>query len=209
MTRDSERRRADRRRVRVAVRAWNREMDVRGYTSDVSTTGLYMEMHSPPKVGAQLHLLLTFQDAEFVTEASVARVVRVAPEVARVVRSGVGFRFLSLSEIVQKLFSSEKEQHGFAESHDLQVDLTNIAVLETVLQNEVRQGGLFVETSTPYKRDQEVTLRILLPSPHPFLEVKGKVIHIMEKPMQGVGVQLLDTKTLPLILVEVLKKCHK
>ena len=206
MTRASERRRAERRRVRVAVRAWNRDMDVRGYTSDISTSGLYMEMHSPPKVGAQLHLQLTFQDTEFVTEARVARVVRVAPEVARVVRGGVGLQFLALSESLHKLFANEKTQHGYDDSRDLKVDLTNIAVLETVLQNEVRQGGLFVETSEPYQRDQEVVLRILLPSPHPILEVKGKVIHIMENPRKGVGIQLLDPKTLPLILGEVLNK---
>ncbi len=209
MTRSSERRQAERRRVRVAVRVWNKDIDVRGYTSDISTTGLYMEMHSPPKAGTQVHLQLNFQNAEFVTEAEVARVVKVTPDIARVVRSGVGLHFLSVSEVVQKLFVNEKDQHGYAESPDLKVDLTNIGVLESVLTNEVRQGGIYVETSGTYQRDQEVTVRILLPDPHPVLEVKGKIIHVMEKPTPGVGIQLLDGKTVALILGEVLSKNKK
>ena len=184
-----ERRGALRRRARIRVRFWNDELEGTGYSSDISSKGLFVETRKLSAIGTRVHVELTLKDRPFFLECVIVRQRRSAHNLMLVVKSGIGLQLVSLHEVIRSLVSASEKSSSQSE---LRVDLSDPATLEKVYHSEISRAGVFVATEAKLARDQDVTLILVLPEPHGEYEVRGQVVHIMEQPVQGLGVKLIE-----------------
>jgi Tfp pilus assembly protein PilZ len=184
-----DRRKTARRRCRVRVRFWNDELEGSGFTCDISSSGMYIETDMKLEQGTRLHFELKLETGAFFAEGVIARTIKVHRTVRPVMKPGVGVRFMDLTEAIRKV-SNETPPHD-----GLELDLSDIAKLATVYVRDIKRGGLFVTVEKPPEVESTVTIRVLLPEPHGFIEVRGVVIHVMEDP-SGVAINLLEVDQL-------------
>jgi len=99
------RRRAARRARRVQVHFWKHgeATSYVGYTTNISMTGMFVATNSPLPPGARIRVEVVERDRGFMVEGVVAHARKVRAEPARVTRSGMGVRFLSVEELVREL----------------------------------------------------------------------------------------------------------
>lgn len=180
-----DRRKNARRRCRLRVRFWNDELEGSGFTCDISRGGMYVETDVKLEKGTRLHFELKLETGSFFAEGVVARKISVPRSVRPVMKAGVGVRFMDLTEAIRKVSSDPEPYDG------LELDLTDLAELVTVYVRDIKRGGLFVPAEKPPEVQSIVTIRLLLPEPHGSIEVRGEVIHVMERP-SGVGISLLE-----------------
>ena len=180
-----DRRKSTRRRHRVRVRFWNDEIEGTGFTGDISNSGMYIETDAKLDKGTRLHFELKLETGAFFAEGVVARTFKVPRTVRPVMKPGVGVRFMDPTEAIRKV-SNETPPHD-----GLELDLTDLAKLATVYVRDIKRGGLFIPAEKPPEVDSTLTVRLLLPEPHGFIEVRGVVIHVMEDP-SGAAINLLE-----------------
>ena len=192
------RRRGLRKAARLATRFWNDEIDARGFTSDMSTSGVFVVTREPLVARMHLHLEFELRSGPFLAEGVVVRVVKASTAVQSVVKPGVGIRLLGLLE---EFHETRADDAGAGEM--LEMDLTDTEVLVTTFVRDIKRGGLFILTDDPPKPDSTVDIRIKLPSPHSDVHARGVVIHVMDRP-SGVGVQLLGIDELREQLAKVI-----
>jgi Tfp pilus assembly protein PilZ len=99
------RRRSARRPRRVQVTFWKRgeEHGYPGYTTNISTTGMFIGTGSPFPPGTRLRIEVLDREHGFMVEGMVAHARRIRGELARLAQSGMGVRFLSVEELVREL----------------------------------------------------------------------------------------------------------
>lgn len=99
------RRRSARRPRRVQVTFWKRgeEHGYPGYTTNISTTGMFIGTGSPFPPGTRLRIEVLDREHGFMVEGMVAHARRMRGELARLAQSGMGVRFLSVEELVREL----------------------------------------------------------------------------------------------------------
>lgn len=99
------RRRAPRRARRLQVRFWKpgEPHAFTGYTTNLSTTGMFVATNSPLPQGARIRIEVVERDRSFVMEGVVAHARRVRSELMRISQSGMGVRFLTVEELVREL----------------------------------------------------------------------------------------------------------
>lgn len=108
------RRRAVRRARRVQVHFWKRGEPAvyTGYTTNISTTGMFIATNSPVPQGARIRIEIMDHDRGFMVEGVVAHARRIRGDLARLQLSGMGVRFLSVEELVRELIPAA---HGVEE----------------------------------------------------------------------------------------------
>lgn len=101
----SSRRRAIRRPRRVQVHFWRQGDPTShvGYTTNISTTGMFVATNSPLASGARIRVELIDRDRGFMVEGVVAHAKKLQAELARLGQSGMGVRFLTVEELVREL----------------------------------------------------------------------------------------------------------
>lgn len=179
-----ERRQGVRKRARLRVRFWNEEIEGSGFTADISTGGLFLETGKKLTPRTRLHLEIELKSGSFYCEGVVARVLKASREVRPVIKPGVGIRFVGLLEAFHQLTAGPA-------TNELEMDLRDPAKLATVYVRDIKRGGLYIPTDDPPAVDTTVTVRLVLPDPHPSIDARGVVIHVMSEP-SGIGIQLLD-----------------
>ncbi len=99
------RRRATRRARRVQVHFWRQGEPTSyvGYTTNISTTGMFIATNSPIPSGVRVRVEVLDRDRGFMVEGVVAHARKVRAELAAVTQSGMGVRFLSVEELVREL----------------------------------------------------------------------------------------------------------
>ena len=99
------RRRATRRARRVQVHFWKQGEPTSyvGYTTNISTTGMFVATNSPVPSGTRVRVEVIDRDRGFVVEGVVAHARKVRAELASITQSGMGVRFLSVEELVREL----------------------------------------------------------------------------------------------------------
>lgn len=100
------RRRAVRRPRRVQVHFWRHGEPTAyiGYTTNISTTGMFIATNSPIPSGARVRVEIVDRDRGFMVEGIVAHARKMRSDLARLSQSGMGVRFLSVEELVRELF---------------------------------------------------------------------------------------------------------
>ena len=99
------RRRAVRRPRRVQVQFWKRgESHIYpGYTTNISTTGMFLATNSPQPPGTRLRVEVLEGDRGFVVEGVVAHARKTRSDLMRMTQPGMGIRFLAVEELVREL----------------------------------------------------------------------------------------------------------
>lgn len=100
-------RRDDKRRARrVAVRFWKKGEDKprSGFTTNISKGGMFIGSNLVHGRGTRLRIEVLDPGSSFMVEGVVARAIRTQPAMQRVRPSGMGIRFLQVSELVAELF---------------------------------------------------------------------------------------------------------
>jgi len=210
-----DRRRSKRHRVRLRVRYWNDYGEHTGFTADVSGTGLFVETNRVLPPGTRMHLDVETPDGSFLAEGVVARVVRASTLVKPVKMGGLGLRLVGLEEAIQAAAPSAVSAPAEVPALEaprapreltgvpLELDLRDRQALSLVFERDVKQAGLYVRTESPPARDSQVVVRLLLPPPHPPVEVEGTVVQVMAQP-RGVAVQIRDVDPLAATLSAIL-----
>jgi len=83
-----ERRRMSRRRISLKVRFSNEEFEARGFSENLSTSGMFVETKLSLPPGTRLHVEIELDGKPFFCECSVVRCVRADPNVAPVIKGG-------------------------------------------------------------------------------------------------------------------------
>src|SRR5918996_237440 len=99
------RRRSVRRLRRVQVQFWRRGelQSYPGYTTNISTTGMFLATNSPQPPGTRLRIEVMNGDQGFIVEGVVAHARRTRGDMMRLSQPGMGVRFLSVEEMVREL----------------------------------------------------------------------------------------------------------
>ena len=100
-------RRDDKRRARrVAVRFWKKgeEKPRSGFTTNISNGGMFIGSSLVHGRGTRLRIEVLDPGSSFMVEGVVARAIRTQPALQGVRPSGMGIRFLQVSELVAELF---------------------------------------------------------------------------------------------------------
>lgn len=99
------RRRSTRRARRVQVQFWKRgePHPYPGYTTNISTTGMFIATRSPLPQGTRVRVEVLDRDRGFMVEGMVAHARKVRGELMRISQPGMGIRFLNVEELVKEL----------------------------------------------------------------------------------------------------------
>ncbi|HXU33953.1 MAG TPA: PilZ domain-containing protein [Thermoanaerobaculia bacterium] len=102
----SNRRESDRVVRRLPVRFWRvgEERSVTGYTTNISTTGMFVVTHQPLPKAARIRVEVLDPRSGFIVEAEVAHAHKVSLELSALGPSGMGVRFLPIETLVRELF---------------------------------------------------------------------------------------------------------
>jgi hypothetical protein len=98
-------RRSVRRPRRVQVQFWKRgePQVLPGYTTNISTTGMFVATTSPQAPGTRLRIEVIDGNHGFMVEGVVAHARKVRGDMMRLTHPGMGIRFLSVEELVREL----------------------------------------------------------------------------------------------------------
>jgi hypothetical protein len=99
------RRRSVRKPRRVQVQFWRRgeAQASPGYTTNISTTGMFLATTSPQPPGTRLRIEVMDGQHGFIVEGVVAHARKVRGDMMRITQPGMGIRFLSVTELVREL----------------------------------------------------------------------------------------------------------
>ena len=79
-----------------------------GYTTNISTTGMFIATRSPLPQGTRVRVEVLERDRGFMVEGVVAHALKVRGELMRISQPGMGIRFLSMEELVRELIPGVK-----------------------------------------------------------------------------------------------------
>jgi hypothetical protein len=99
------RRRSVRRPRRVQVQFWRRgePQAFQGYTTNISTTGMFLATTNPQPPGVRLRVEVMEGSHGFIVEGVVAHARKIRGDLMRLSHPGMGIRFLSVEELVREL----------------------------------------------------------------------------------------------------------
>lgn len=187
---EKRRRRRFARRLQVSYWLEGEEHARQGYTTNVSTTGAFIATNAPLAPGSRLRVEFHV-DKGFYVEAVVTHAARVSASLQSIRSSGMGIRFLTISELIGGLLpvGREHETEAIGESSRKRavadvdggddrptsrrsqhqttytVGFRNVAYLLDAIDNEITFGGVFVPTDSPAGLQEEVRIALALPAP--------------------------------------------
>jgi len=99
------RRRSVRKPRRVQVQFWRRgeSQAYTGYTTNISTTGMFLATTGPQPPGTRLRIEIMDGHHGFVVEGLVVHARKVRGDMMRLTHPGMGIRFLNVAELVREL----------------------------------------------------------------------------------------------------------
>ena len=102
---DMSRRRAARRARRLQVHFWKQGEThaYPGYTTNLSTTGMFIATTSPFPQGTRVRIEVMDRGRSFMLEGVVAHARKIRGELMRISQTGMGVRFLTVEELVREL----------------------------------------------------------------------------------------------------------
>ncbi len=186
-----EKRRNRRYARRVRVRFGDKGFSHAGFTSDVSSTGLFVVTGNMFPVKTRLHLEVTTEnERQLFFEAVVMRQRVVAPELRQVIRGGLGLRLLAPSELVPEMVPQLRDKSAVA----LQVTYHSTAELRTAFEKELSRGGVFVWSHTPQLANSVVGVEFDFPFASRSLVAQARVVHTLPEQdgRHGVGLIFID-----------------
>ncbi len=198
------------RRLQVHFRKHGDETVYSGFTANISTTGMFIGTASPLKPGSRVRVEVIDEAHGFAVEGVVAHAARVSPILQKLKTSGMGVRFLPVSELVATLVppsrpiggkrATEEDAEaaappdaasappagtaaaGTAAAGDTYpVRFSSLPSFLVVLQRDIENGGIFVPTPTPAELYGRVTIELHIPPPiDRRVRAGATVVHVVE-----------------------------
>lgn len=178
---------------------------VRGYSTNISLTGIFVATTQLLPVGTRLKIELEDGTVRVPLEGVVTRVQKVPPELRTVVQIGMGLRFLTPPENLAKLLPAATADELAAAKPAPRAAPAPVAALphgraftvkfaspqewETVRDRDVRRGGVFVATPSPAALHETVQVTLAIPGSHDPPTFAAKVVHAMPT---GMAVEFVD-----------------
>lgn len=199
-----DRRRARRVRNRLKLRFWADGLEARGFTHDVSVTGLLIETTAAVEIGTRLHVELELpDDYRYFGEVMVVRKKVIPRQAQSVYKPGLGVRMIGLVEALKEA-TSPRSVDAQAPPSVLRVDLRDRRALQEVYDRDVKHGALKVETPRIPEPDDVVSVTLQLPDPHGSIEVIGIVVSKVPE-LPGFGMMIEDIDLVRARLLEILR----
>ena len=168
-----DKRKAPRFKRRIQLRFWSVDDRTprKGFTQNVSVTGMFISSSSPFKPGTRIFVEVASGSEKLVLQAEVRYSARVDPALQKVRPSGMGVRFLTVEELMSELLKLRRsiaenaEQlngNGDAEESEIHpvlgVTFSKPRDLATSYERDVKYGGLFIPTEEDVEQDDRVVI---------------------------------------------------
>ncbi len=191
-----ERRREPRFARRLQVHFWKHGDDTvySGFTANISTTGMFIGTASPVKPGSRVRIEVIDEAHGFAVEGVVAHAARVSPLLQKLKTSGMGVRFLPVSELVATLVPPSRPRRGEKETGSgsqeaarggegagpepsappaepgaaadtYPVRFSSLPSFLAILKRDIENGGVFVPTTRSAGLHSRVTIELHIPAP--------------------------------------------
>ncbi len=167
--------RSPRRNLRFPVRFWTDEHQGRGFTRDVSASGLLIETTQAMNPGVRLQVEIELARTTYVSTCVVVRKEARHPQVRPVLTPKMGVRFLSFGEVMSDLSSGETAPR-------LEVDLRDPQTLRDTYARDIKRGGLRLPCREVHEVGTELVVPMLLPEPHGTIDCRCTVVRQYEDP---------------------------
>ena len=170
-----DKRRSPRYKRRIQLRFWS--LDDRnprkGFTHNVSVTGMFVASSVPFKPGTRIFVEIPTTSEKLILQAEVRYSARVDPMLQKVKSSGMGIRFLTVEELMSELLKIKKpppgEEHETGEEVEaeeteklqgpvLELHYATPRDLANAFERDIKYGGLFVPTNEAVEEDDKVVV---------------------------------------------------
>lgn len=184
---------SQRRPRRARVQFWKRGESeaTTGFTSNVSTSGMFVGTNTPLPRGTRLRIEVLEPPGLFL-EGVVAHAVKVAPGLQRVRQSGMGIRFLRGDEVLAELLAPPPPppkaaptpeppppiEEGPPKGSIYPVRFNDAQQLLDAFRRDLRNGGMFVVTKFPAPLNAKVTVEIVPPGAGAHVRLAGAVTSV-------------------------------
>ncbi|MBW2280791.1 MAG: PilZ domain-containing protein [Deltaproteobacteria bacterium] len=200
-----DRRRSKRVKHRLKLRFWDEDINGRGFTHDISVTGLLIETTSAVPIGARLHIEVELpEERRYLTEVSVVRKKVIPREAHSVFKPALGVRLVGLREAIRDAGSAAQTQDGATDDGTLRIDLSGRAALQEVYDRDIKHGALRVSTPHIPAADEVVSVTVVLPEPNAAIEVVGTVVSRLPE-LPGFGMLVEDCDMIRARMLEILR----
>lgn len=186
----TEKRRHRRYRRRLAVKYGTEGFTSSGFTSDISSGGLFIITTHLVALNTRLHLqLITGQTRSIYFEGEVRRQKISPPQLGTLAKPGFAVRFLSPEEVLGELVAGGQEERV------LELRFTSPELLRQAYDRELRSGSAFVQTSLTLTQDARIPVRLELDFVPQTLEFEATVL-LLSGNGAGVGILFTDRPAL-------------
>ena len=135
------------------------------FINDISTTGVFVTTAYPVPRGTEIRIEILDGTVSYTVEAVVARRVWMAPDLRRLGPSGMGARFLSPDELVERLRSRDtgRVQGSKQRDNHYLIALDDDRALLQTYASDLEMGGLFIPTESPPPLNREILVDFRFP----------------------------------------------
>ncbi len=204
-----ERREEERRPRRVQIRYWPQraEKSFRGYSANISMSGMYIDTSHLVPQGTRIRLEVCSPETGFMIEAVVTRVNK-SKQMLR--PSGLGVRFLAVDELLGELMPGinavQEGEEASLPPGTFRLVFADQQQFFAAYERDLSTGGLFIPTDEPAAINEVVTILMSVAEPgvEP-ISFQARVVHRLEPSMPegtaggnlmaGMGVQLSSFET--------------
>jgi len=187
-------RRHPRYKRRLTVKVGDQTTTHSCFTNDISLGGVFIKTNMVYRPGTTVKIEFIDQPCSWFADGVVAWAKQVPPLMVYIERCGMGIRFLNPSSGLLSWIRSNSRMEKLGETTGvtpLTLLVPSPAELKRELDQNIRNGGLFIPTSDPPPKDAEVEVELVLSFSGKKIHATGLVVMVNQNaPMQGVGVQL-------------------
>lgn len=159
------------------------------FINDISSTGVFVTTAYPLPRGTEIRIEILDGDVSYTVEAVVARRVWMAPDLRRLGPSGMGARFLSPDELVERLRARDAGRVNGSKQRDNHylIALDDDRELLQTYASDLELGGLFIPTESPPALNREILVDFKFPDHNEVSTFSARVVQRVP-PEQGAGV---------------------
>ncbi len=157
------------------------DLSLSGFTSDISTGGLFLSTTRLIPLDRRVHLQVFVGDGRFILfEGVVMRHKDVPAQLRTVERGGFGVRFLHVDELVGPLLPNAASR--FVLRYATREDFAR------AYEEQLKMGGVFLPTAGAFQRDDRVLVEMYLDFARENFELDATVVQIIEGAVRGIAV---------------------
>lgn len=195
-----EKRTAHRRPKRLLVRFGEEGLDRTGFTSDVSTSGMFVVSSTLPPLDSQLHCQLFFGETDFAYfEGRVARHRLVPVELRAIAKAGFGVAFLTPGQLLADVLRRPGERSAEIGPR-FRIDVPSHEALLALWNRELQSGAVFITSEQHLNRNDlaEIELALAFAPGNPPLRFAARVREVLQVPGRpaGIGFEFIDRSAL-------------